>query len=131
MEYKNIINLLDNTANQPTRFSTNNWVEINDDARGTYNTSSPIKFKTSMPTSSLCNYSDAYLLVSWIITITGERWKKKVAAKQLDERNEGVIFKNCAPFTDCISEINNTQIDNANDLDVVMLIYNLIKYSYN
>ena len=79
----------------------------------------------------VCNYSDAYLLVSWIITITGERWKKKVAAKQLDERNEGAIFKNCAPFTDCISEINNTQIDNANDLDVVMLIYNLIKYSYN
>ena len=57
--------------------------------------------------------------------------EKNVAAKRLDERNEGVIFKNCAPFTDCISEINNTQIDNANDLDVVMLIYNLIEYSYN
>ena len=64
MEYQNIINLLDNIANQPTRFSTNDWVKTNDDARGTYNTNSRIKFKTSMLTSSLCNYSDAYIFVS-------------------------------------------------------------------
>ena len=61
--------------------------------------------------SSLCDYSDAYIFVSGTITITGAGVDD--AAKRLDERNKGVIFKNCAPFTDCISEINNTQIDNA------------------
>ena len=53
------------------------------------------------------------------------------AAKQLDERNKGVIFKNCAPFTKCISRINNTDIDNAQDIDIVMPMYNLIEYSDN
>ena len=61
MEYQKIINLLDNTPNQPTKFRTKNWVEINDDARVTYNTNSKIKFKTSMLKSSLCDYSDAYM----------------------------------------------------------------------
>ena len=68
--------------------------------------------------SSLCDYSDTYILVSGTITITGAGADD--AAKRLDERNKGVIFKNCAPFTDCISEINNTQIDNAKYIDVVM-----------
>ena len=71
MEYEQVINLLDNTPNQPTKFRTKNWVEINDDSRGTYNTNSPIKFKTSMSRSSLCDYSDAYILTSGTITITG------------------------------------------------------------
>ena len=71
MEYQKIINLLDNTPNQPTKFRTKNWVEINDNSRGTYNTNSPIKFKTSMSRSSLCDYSDAYILASGTITITG------------------------------------------------------------
>ena len=64
MEYEKIINLLKNTPNQPTKFRTKNWVEINDDSRGTYNTNSPIRFKTSMLRSSLCDYSEAYILVS-------------------------------------------------------------------
>ena len=80
MEYQKIINLLDNTPNQPSKFRTKNWVEINDDARGTYNTNSQIKFKTSMLKSSLCDYSDADILVSGTIAITGEeetiRWKR-------------------------------------------------------
>ena len=72
MEYQKIINLLDNKPNQPTRFRKKNWVEINDDSRGTYNTISKIKFKTSMLISSLCNYSNnAYILVSGTIRITG------------------------------------------------------------
>ena len=79
--------------------------------------------------SSLCDYSDAYILVSGTITITGAGADD--AAKRLDERNKGVIFKNCAPFTDCISEINNTQIDNAKYIDVVSPMYNLIEYSDN
>ena len=71
MEYQKIINLLDNTPNQPSKFGTKKWVEINDDARGTYNKDSQIKFKTSMLKSSLCDYSDAYILVSGTITIDG------------------------------------------------------------
>ena len=63
-------------------------------------------------------YSDAYILVSGTITITGAGADD--AAKRLDERNKVVIFKNCAPFFDCISEINNTQTDNVKHLDVVM-----------
>ena len=104
-------------------------VEINDDSRGTCNTNSQIKFKTSMLRTSLCDYSDGYILVSGTIIITGEG--NDDAARRLDERNKGVIFKNCAPFTDCISEINNTQIDNAKDIDVVMPMYHLIEYSDN
>ena len=67
--------------------------------------------------SSLCDYADAYILVKGTIAITGE--EDDGAAKQLDERNKGVIFKNCAPFTKCISRINNTDIDNAQDIDIV------------
>ena len=73
------------------------------------------------------DFSDAYILVSETITITGA--KVDDATKQTDERNKGVIFKNWARFTECISEISNTQIDNAKNIDVVM--YNLIKYSDN
>ena len=59
MGYQKIINLLENTPNQPTRFRTKKWVEINDESRGTYNTNSKIKFKTSILRSNLCDYSDA------------------------------------------------------------------------
>ena len=69
MEYQNIINLLDNILNQPTKFRTKNWVEINDQSRGMYNINSQIRFKTSMLRSSLCNYSDAYILVKGTITV--------------------------------------------------------------
>ena len=62
MEYQKTINLLANTSNQPTKFRTKNWVEINDDARGTYSTNSQIKFKTSMLKSSLYDYGDANIV---------------------------------------------------------------------
>ena len=77
--------------------------------------------------SNLCDYADAYILVKGTITITGAG--DDDAAKRLDERNKGVIFKNCAPFTKCISRINNKDIDNAQDIDIVMPMYNLIEYS--
>ena len=64
MEYQNIINLLENTSNQPSEFSTKNWVEVNDDSCGFYNTNKQIKFKTSILKSSLCGYSDTYILNS-------------------------------------------------------------------
>ena len=79
--------------------------------------------------SSLCDYSDAYILVKGKITITGAG--DDAAARQADEIDKGVSFKYCAPFTNCISEINNTQIDNAKDVDIVMPMYNLIEYSDN
>ena len=79
--------------------------------------------------SSLCNYIDTYILVSGTITITGQ--EDNDAAKRVDEINKGVMFKNCAPFTDCKSEINNIQIDNAKDTNIVIPMYNLIEYSDN
>ena len=68
-EYQKIINLLDNTPNQPSKFRTKNWIEINVDSCETYNTNSQIKFKTSMLRSSSCDYSDAYMLVKGTISI--------------------------------------------------------------
>ena len=104
-------------------------LKINDESRRGYTTGSDIKFKTTMLRSSLCDYADAYILVKGTITITGAG--NDAAARQADERNKGVIFKNCAPFTKCISRINNTDIDNAQDIDIVMPMYNLIEYSDN
>ena len=79
--------------------------------------------------AGLCDCSDAYILVKGRITIT---WAGDDAAtRQADERDKGVAFKNCAPFTNCISEINNTQIDNAKDIHIVMLMYNLIECKDN
>ena len=79
--------------------------------------------------SSLCDYKDAYILVKGTITITGAG--ADVAARQAGKIDKGVAFKNCGPFTNCISEINNKQVDNAKDVDIVMPMYNLIEYSDN
>ena len=128
MEYQKIANLLDSASNQPSKFRTRNWVEINDESRGTY-TSNDIKFKTTMLRSSLCDYADAYILVKGTITITGA--KDAAAARNAGERNKGVIVKNCEPFLKCISKMNDTEVDNAQGIDIVMLIYNLIEYSDN
>ena len=99
--------MLENTPNQPTKFRTKNWVEIDDDARRMYNTNIQIKFKTSMLRSSLCDYSDAYILVKRTISITA------LAEDNLNNANKKAAYKNFAPFTDCISESKNTQTDNA------------------
>ena len=98
MEYQKIANLLDNEviSNQLSKFRTRNWVEVNDDSRGTY-TNADIKFKTTILKSDLCDYADVYIFVKGTITITGAG--NGDAARQLDERNKGVAFKNCAPFT--------------------------------
>ena len=129
MEYQKIANLIDVISNQSSKFKTKNWVEINDESRGAYNVNSQIKFKTTMLKSSLCDSSDAYILVKGTITINGAG--ADAAARHADERNKGVAFKNCAPFTNCISEINNTQIDNAKDIGIVIPMYNLIEYTDN
>ena len=120
MEYQKIANLMDDYAsNQPSEFRTRNWVEINDESRGAYNVNSQIKFKTTMLKSSLRDYSDAYILVKGTITVNNTA-AQGAAANNI---NKKVIFKNCAPFTNCISENNNTQIDNAKDIDIVMPMY--------
>ena len=128
MEYQKIVNSIDDYAsNQPSKFKTRDWVEINDESRGAYNVNSQIKFKTTMLKSSLCDYSDAYILVKGTFSVNNTAAQGAAP----NNTNKKVIFKNCAPFTNCISEINNTQIDNAKDIDIVMLMYNLIEYSDN
>ena len=82
-----------------------------------------------MPRSNLCDYADSYILVKGTITITGAG--DNDGERQQDERDKGVTFKNCVPFSKCISRINNTDIDNARDIDIVMPMYNLIEYSDN
>ena len=79
--------------------------------------------------SNLCDYKDAYILVSGTVTITGAGADD--ATKRADGINKEVIFKNCAPFTECTSNINNTQISNTRDMNAVMPMYNLIEYSDN
>ena len=123
MEYQKVINLLDNTKNQLTKFRTKNWVEINDDSCRTHSVNSQIKFKTSMLRSSLCNYSDAYILVSGTITVPNTGIAANSNIRKI------IVIKNYTPFTDCISEINNTQIDNAIYIDIIMSVYDLIEYS--
>ena len=118
MEYQKILNFLDNTPNQQSKFRTKNRVEVNDELRGMYYANSKIKFKTSV--LSLCDYSDAYILVNATITVPN------TAATANKNNRKNIIIKNCAQFTNRISEINNTQIDNAKDIDIVMLMYNLI-----
>ena len=105
MEDQKIINLLDNIPNQSSKFRTRNWVEIND-ARGTYITNSQIKFKTTMLKSSLCDYGDVYILFKRTIIVVGLEADK--ASRAADKDNKETIFKNCVPFTNCITGINNT-----------------------
>ena len=119
--------MIDDASNQPSRSKTNSYVEVNDESRGTNNVNSQIKFKTTMLKSNLCDYNDAYILFKGTITVNNTA----AADADANNTNKKVIFKNCATFTNCISEINNTQIDNAKDIDNVMNAYNLLEYSDN
>ena len=111
MEYQEIANLLDDASDQPSKFKTKNWIEINNESRGTYNANSEIKFKTTMLKFSLRDYGDAYILVKGTITVN----KTTAADADANNTNKKVIFKNYAPVTNCISEINNTEVENARD----------------
>ena len=103
MEYQKIENLVDDASNQPS------------------------KFKTTMLKSSLCNNSDAYVHVKGTVSVNNTA----AAGADANNTNKKVTFKNSAPFANFISKINNTQVDNAKDLDIVMSMYNLIEYSDN
>ena len=119
--------MLDSTSNKPSKFRTRNWVEINDGIRDAYSPNKQIRFKTTMPRSSLCDYSDAYILFKGNISVNNT----VVSAVDPNNRNKKVIFKNYARFTNCLSKINNSQIDNVEYIDIVMPMYNLTEYSDN
>ena len=87
MEYQKIANLLNNKSNPPSKFRTKNWVEINDNVRGVYSPNKQIRFKTSMLRSSLCDYSDAYILVKGNITVNNTA----VGAAAANNTNKKVI----------------------------------------
>ena len=109
--------MLDNTPNQPSRFKTKSWVEINDTSRKTFNKDNQVIFKTSKCRSSLCNYSNAFILAKGTITVPAA----KAAAPK--NANKKATFKNCAPFTNCIRRINNMQVYDPHDIDTVMSMY--------
>ena len=125
MEYQKITNLLGATPNEAPRFITKKWIEVDDqlgNAEDRYKPSKQIRFKTSMLRSDLGDFGDAYIVVKGTITVTGTSNSRK---------NRPAAFKNNVPFISCISKINSTLIDNAEELDVAMPIYNLIEYSKN
>ena len=93
-----MLNLLDDTTNQTSKFRTRNWVEINDGSRGTYSVNNEIKFKTSMIRSNLCDYSDAYIHVRALTTVSNT----VAAVAPVNNTNKKVIFKSCSPFINCI-----------------------------
>ena len=124
MEFQKIVNFLDTTSDNKDlpRFVTKKWVDVHDQSGGKYNVNKEIRIKTSMLRSNLCDFNDAYIVAKGDITVgaPNNAKRKKVAA-----------FKNNAPFTNCISKINGIKIDNVEDLNVVMAMYNLLEYSKN
>ena len=125
MEYQKITNLLDTMIDEIPRSITKKWVKIYDQsssADNRYKPNNQIRFKTSMLRSNLCDYSDVYIVVKGTITITDPN---------NDAYDKEFTLKNNAPFVSCILRINNTLIDNSEDLDIVMPMYNLLEYSKN
>ena len=132
MEYGKFNNLLlpeDNESEQLSKFVTREYVRVNS-LSNTYNENKSIRFKTPMLRSNLCDYSDAYILVKGTITVTAPGVNNN-ANNIRDKRNRPVIVKNNAPFVSCITRINGELIEDADDLDIVMSMYNLLEYSKN
>ena len=123
MDTQKIPNLLGNVDNKSSKFATRKWYVINDQNNTVYGEenedSRTVKFETRVIKSNLCDYSDAYILVTGDITAT---------AGNADTR---VAFKNYAPCTKCITHINHECVDNADNFDIVMPLYNLTEYSNN
>ena len=123
METQKIANLLGDEGNESLKFATRKWYVVNDQSNTQYGegneNGTTIKFETKTIKSNLCDYSDTYILVTGDITATDGNANAKVA------------FKNCAPFTKCVTHINDEHVDSANNLDIIMHMYNLIEYSDN
>ena len=124
MEFQKIVNFLDTTSDDKDlpKFVTKKWIEVYDQSEKIYNPNKEIRIKTSVVRSNLCDYSDPYIAVKGIITVTIPNNAKK---------NKALVFRNNAPFINCISKINSIATDNAEDLDVVMSMYNFFEYSKN
>ena len=118
MEYDKINNLLDSKSEQLSKFVTREYVTTNS-LLDTYNKNKSIRFKTPMLRSNLCDYSDAYILVEGTIAVAGNNLR--------DRRNRPLILQNNAPFVSCITRINGQLIEDADDLDIVMPMYNLLR----
>ena len=123
MDTQKITNLLGDVDNESSKFTTRKWHVINDQNNTVYGERNEdnrtLKFETRVIKSNLCDSSDAYILVTGDITATGGNADTRVA------------LKDCAPFTKCITHINDEHVDNADNLDIVMPIYNLTEYSDN
>ena len=122
MEYGKINNLLDSESKNLSKFVTRNYVKVNS-LSNTYNENKSIRFETPMLRSDLCDYADVYILVNGTITVAGNRPR--------DRQNKPVILKNNAPFVSCVTRINGELIEDADDLDIVMPMHNLLEYSKN
>ena len=131
METQKIVNLLNNTENEYSKFATKKWYIIDSESKGNYSHENPIKFLTSSLESSLCDYSDAYILVTGNNTVTRTIAGDPVQRKQPLNAATQVVFKNCAPSEKCSTEIDGTLVDEANFINNTMPMYNLIKYSDN
>ena len=121
MENQKIVNLLGDLNNESSKFATRKWYVINNQNNTDYDEenegSTTVKLETKVIKSNLCDYSDAYILVTGNITATG------------GDPNIRVAFKDCAPFTKCIIHINDEHVNNADNLDIIIPMYNLIEYS--
>ena len=121
MEHYKIYKLLNDST--LSKFLIKKWTEVNDLSRGQYSVNKNIRFKTSMLRSDLYDYSDVYIVVKGRISFTG--------INDANRRNKKLTFKNNSPFRSCITKINNTFAGNAEGLDFVMPMYNLLEYSDN
>ena len=127
MEYDKVNNLLDSESEELSKFVTRQYAKVNN-LSNTYDENKSIRFKTPMLRSDLCDYSDAYILVNGTITVNG------VVNGVENERvrtNRKLILKNNASFVSCMTKINNEFIEDADDLDIVIPMYNLLEYSKN
>ena len=122
MEYDKINNLLDSESENLSKFATRQYVKVNS-LSNTYNENKSIRFKTPMLRSDLCDYVNAYILVNGTITVAGNQPR--------DRKNRPLILKQNASFVSCMTRINNELIEDADDLDIVMPMYNLLEYSKN
>ena len=125
IEFQKLENFLDTTPNDKDlpRFVTKKWIEVYDQSEENYSVNKEIRIKTSVLRSDLCDFSDAYIVVEGTITLEGDN--------DANKRNKNITFKNNAPFINCISKINCVQMDNAEDLGVVISMYNLLEYNKN
>ena len=119
-----MLNLLDATSNDKNLpiFVTKKWIEVYDQSKKDCRVNKEIRIKTSILRSHWCDFSDAHIVIKGTVTVTNPNNAK---------RNKNVAFKNNTPFINCISKINGVQINNAEELDVVMSMYNLLEYSKN